>query len=63
MLICSSRRNSQAFFINDKGQSLTRELFITYVKILLDQIGVESKNYNGHSYRIGAATAGLHARP
>ena len=50
------------FFVNELGEALTRNYFISHLKILLDSIGVNSLNYNGHSFRIGAATSAQEAR-
>ena len=41
---------------------MTRQFFITHVKLLLDKLGLSSDSYNGHSFRIGAATAAHEAR-
>ena len=38
------------------GRSLTRQRLVTAVKEALDVAGVESGQYSGHSFRIGAAT-------
>ena len=38
------------------GRSLTRQRLVTAVKEALDAAGVESGQYSGHSFRIGAAT-------
>lgn len=38
------------------GSVLTRNQFIAYVRHVLAVIGVDSSNYCGHSFRIGAAT-------
>lgn len=47
---------SDPLFINDKGLSLHRNFFITNIKSILKQIGLDSEAYSGHSFRIGAAT-------
>ena len=39
------------------GRSLTRQRLVTAVKEALDAAGVESGQYSGHSFRIGAAAA------
>lgn len=51
-------RTSQTgpLFIHFEGQPLTRYQFITILKRCLNAIGVDSSNYNSHSFRIGAAT-------
>jgi hypothetical protein len=49
-------------FISNDKKHLTRQFFITHVKLLLDKLGLSSDSYNGHSFRIGAATAAHEAR-
>ncbi|XP_033761538.1 uncharacterized protein LOC117343304 [Pecten maximus] len=44
-------------FIVGNGQALTRSIFITKFKHVLQCIGINSELYNGHSFRIGAATS------
>lgn len=44
-------------FINESGQALERNFFISKLKHLLDLCGLDSQLYNGHSFRIGAATS------
>lgn len=44
-------------FISDNGQALTRSKFIAKFKHVLECIGINSELYNGHSFRIGAATS------
>ncbi|VDI66539.1 Hypothetical predicted protein [Mytilus galloprovincialis] len=53
---------SDALFVSDDGNPLSRQFFIKHVKIILDNLGLESKNYNGHSFRIGAATTAQEVR-
>lgn len=48
---------SDPLFINDSGLILNREYFINCVKSVLTQIGLDAMQYNGHSFRIGAATS------
>ena len=43
-------------FIWDNGHFLTRAHFVTEVKRALELAGVEASNFNGHSFRIGAAS-------
>ena len=43
------------FFFQD-GQYLTKESFISWVRSALDTLGINSAEYAGHSFRIGAAT-------
>ena len=44
------------FFLWVNGNGLTRDRFVTAVRAALDQAGVNSSLYAGHSFRIGAAT-------
>ena len=44
------------FFRFSDGRCLTRDLFVSGVKLALQAAGVESSKYAGHSFRIGAAT-------
>ena len=44
------------FFSFANGNSLTRDRFVSAVCSALDQAGVDSSRYAGHSFRIGAAT-------
>ncbi|XP_071158740.1 uncharacterized protein [Mytilus edulis] len=53
---------SDALFVSDDGNPLSRQFFIKHVKIILENLGLESKNYNGHSFRIGAATTAQEVR-
>ncbi|CAC5372760.1 unnamed protein product [Mytilus coruscus] len=54
--------NTESFFISEDRKFLNRKIFISHVKILLDKLGLSSKSYNGHSFRIGAATSAHEAR-
>ena len=40
----------------ENGETLTRKNFVSWVKSGLSAAGMEHKSYNGHSFRIGAAT-------
>ena len=53
------RRGSAAgpFFTYADGRLLTRQRFVKAVRRAMDQAGVDSSRYAGHSFRIGAATA------
>lgn len=53
---------SDALFVSDDGNPLSRQFFINHVKIILDNLGLQSKNYNGHSFRTGAATTAQEVR-
>lgn len=45
-------------FIEETTQlPLTREKFISFMKELLSRLGYETSKFNGHSFRIGAATS------
>ncbi|CAC5412462.1 unnamed protein product [Mytilus coruscus] len=53
---------SDALFVSDDDNPLSIQFFIKHVKIILDNLGLQSKNYNGHSFRIGAATTAQEVR-
>ena len=44
------------FFVLSDGSFLTRERFVRAVREALLSAGLESTNYAGHSFQIGAAT-------
>ena len=44
------------FFTFANGSHLTRDRFVQAVRAALNQVGVDSTQYAGHSFRIGAAT-------
>lgn len=50
-------RVSPALFIEEDGTPLTRNFFISKLKQLLNSLGYRDEKYNGHSFRIGAATS------
>ena len=48
-------------FIRSNGHFLTTTHFVSEVKKAMEQAGMEASNFNGHSFRIGAAsTAAAH---
>ncbi|CAG2221610.1 unnamed protein product [Mytilus edulis] len=49
--------NSSPLFVMENGEALTRTFFINHVRSILEIIGLNPSNYNGHSFRIGAATS------
>lgn len=53
---------SDALFVTEEGNPLSRQFFISHLKKLLDSLGYPSENYNGHSLRIGAATTAHEVR-
>lgn len=48
---------SDPLFVNNVGQVLSRPMFIAMLKHILECINIDSSAYNGHSFRIGAATS------
>jgi hypothetical protein len=44
-------------FVTQTGSPLDRRTFITLLKSVLQHIGLDSDCYNGHSFRIGAASS------
>ncbi|XP_033739168.1 uncharacterized protein LOC117326521 [Pecten maximus] len=45
------------FFITDNAIPLTRNTFITNLRVILSRLGLNDSAYSGHSFRIGAATS------
>ena len=48
-------------FINTDGSPLRRKQFVLRVQAALTQAGVKGEHFNGHSFRIGAATSASQA--
>ena len=48
-------------FAMEDGQYLTRELFRAQLNTILREAGLNAKDYNTHSFRIGAATSAREA--
>lgn len=49
--------NSESALFYYNQSSITRVKFIEYMRQVLEVVGLDTKNYNGHSFRIGAATS------
>ena len=49
-------RSKGPLFVMANGDYLTRQLFASRLSAVLEQAGFSSKQYNTHSFRIGAAT-------
>lgn len=49
--------SSDPLFLMEDGEALTRLYFISHLKSILQFLGHNSDKYNGHSFRIGAATS------
>lgn len=47
---------SDPLFVCANGTPLTRNFFISCLKILLEKAGINPSSYSGHSFRLGAAT-------
>jgi len=43
-------------FLLPSGQGLTRAFLVSHLQTALSQAGIDSSQFNGHSFRIGAAT-------
>ena len=43
-------------FIFSSGCPLTRSALVSHLQAALQRAGIQQENYNGHSFRIGAAT-------
>ena len=52
----------QPLFVTEDGNPLTRSVFLTYLKRILDVAGLDANVYSGHSFRSGAATTCASAR-
>ena len=52
----------EPLFLEDGGKPLSRTFFIAKLKFLLLKLGLNQELYNGHSFRIGAATSAAKAR-
>ena len=50
-------RKDGPLFITAKGTPLTRQYFSTALSTVLKHIGLDDRQYNTHSFRIGAATS------
>jgi hypothetical protein len=58
----SMASKDEPFFVTNIGLPVNRTFFIECLKQILDRGGVDSTKYNGHSFRIGAATSAACAR-
>lgn len=54
--------NCDPLFITRDGVVLTRHVFLSHLKSAIDALSIDSKLYNGHSFRIGAATTASSVR-
>lgn len=64
---CDIRRAEGAvptdcLFVTQTGCPLTRSVFINHLKQIINHIGLDSRFYTGHSFRIGAASSSAKAR-
>ncbi|KAK6168675.1 hypothetical protein SNE40_019866 [Patella caerulea] len=57
LLLRKQLQAGEALFITPDLKPLSRSLFIGYLKKLLIRLGIDSSQYSGHSFRIGAATS------
>ncbi|XP_062566915.1 uncharacterized protein LOC134229226 [Saccostrea cucullata] len=48
---------SSALFMDESGNPLSRHFLITKLQQILKSLGLDDENFNGHSFRIGAATS------
>ena len=48
--------NPGPLFVTQVGSPLTRAMLVTHLHAALQQAGIPSSQYSGHSFRIGAAT-------
>ena len=54
--LCVRGMEDGPLFKFEDGRVLTRQRFVAVVKEGLQRAGIDSSKYNGHSFRIGAAT-------
>ena len=52
-----SKTKDNALFLNNQLLPLTRQFFNVQLKILLDHLGLDNRQYSSHSFRHGAATS------
>ena len=56
--LLAKRGNKEGMLLHfEDGRLLTRDCFVSRVREALNEAGVDSTFYAGHSFRIGAATA------
>jgi hypothetical protein len=48
--------------VTSEGKPLSRDTFISKLKTIIKQLGLDESRYSGHSLRVGAATAASNAR-
>ena len=56
------RNPSEPLFLAEDGTPLTRSLFIFHVKQMISRLGLNTSNFSGHSFRVGASTSASSAR-
>ena len=55
-------RPTEPLFLTDLGKPLMFNYFVSHVRCILTQIGMDTTHYSGHSFRIGAASTACAAR-
>ena len=53
---------SDPLFVVESGTALSRTFFVMHLRGLIARLGLDQTNYNGHSFRIGAATSAAKAK-
>ena len=53
----SPLQSGQPFFVTFNGEALSRSVFLSSLKSVLSALGFNPDLFNGHSFRIGAATS------
>lgn len=61
LTLSTAHSREHPLFRWDDGRYLTRAAFVKRTKEFIKSIGLDSRVYSGHSYRIGAATSGSEA--
>ena len=54
--------STEPLFLTENGTPLTRSVFMLHVKRIISRLGLDSANFTGHSFRVGASTSASSAR-
>lgn len=50
------RDTNSPLFLDSLNRPFSREVFLSYLREILERLGIKQSGYSGHSFRIGAAT-------
>ena len=56
------KANESPFFITESGNAMCRSFYVSNTKQVLARLGFNTSFYNGHSYRVGAASSAASCR-